>query len=64
MKAGFLCSGLNSGSSFFSQDEVMSESSVVTLEKTLFPLLIWTGGLKSVDTLIGSWSSMLQSDEA
>ena len=42
------------------KDEGMSESSVETREKTLVPRLIWTGGLKSVDTLRGSWSSMLQ----
>ena len=59
-KARLPWSGLNAGSSFISQDEGMSESSVVTLEKTLVPRLILTGALKSVDTLRGSWSSMLQ----
>ena len=59
-KAGFPCSRLNTRSSFISQDEGMSESSVETLEKTLVPHLIWTGGLISVDTSRGSWSSRLQ----
>ena len=31
----------------------MSESSVETLEKTLVPRLIWTGGLTSLDTSRG-----------
>ena len=59
-KVGFPWSGLNEGSSFISQDNGMSESSVETLEKTLVPRLIWPGGLTSLDTLRGSWSSMLQ----
>ena len=42
-KFGFPWSGLNAVSSFISQDEGMSESSVETLEKTLVPRLIWTG---------------------
>ena len=53
-------SGLNAGSSFIWQDEGMSESSVETLEKTLFHRLIWTGGLTYLDTSRGSWSSRLQ----
>ena len=47
-KAGFHFSGLNAGSSFISQDEWMSESSVETLEKALGLHLIWTGGLTSL----------------
>ena len=47
-KARFHCSGLNAGSSFISQDEGMSESSVETLEKALGLHLIWTGGLTSI----------------
>ena len=41
-------SGLNSGSSFISQDEGMSESPVETLEKAIGFRLIWTGGLTSL----------------
>ena len=59
-KAGFRCSGLNVGSCFMSQDEGMSESCVEILEETLVPHLIWTGGLKSLDTSRGLWSSRLQ----
>ena len=59
-KVRFPSSGLNAGSSFISQDEGMSESSVETLEKTLVPRLIWTGGLSSLDNSRGSWSSMIQ----
>ena len=59
-KVGFPWSGLNAFSSFISQDEAMSESSAQILEKTLFPRLIWTVGLTSLDTSSGSWSSMLQ----
>ena len=51
---------LESSSSFISQDEGMSESSVETLEKSLVPRLIWTGGLTSLDTSGGSWISVLQ----
>ena len=40
----FPWSGLNAGFSFISQDEGMSESPVESLEKTLVPRLIWTGG--------------------
>ena len=47
-KAGFPCSGLNAGSSFISQDKGMSEAPVETLEKALYPRLIWTGGLTSI----------------
>ena len=56
----FPWSGLNAGSSFISQDEVMFESSVETLEKTLVPRLIWTGGLTFLETSRGSWSSRLE----
>ena len=59
-KAGFPCSGLNSGSCFISQDEGMSESCVEILEETLVPRFICTGGLTSLDTSRGSWSSRLQ----
>ena len=59
-KAGFPCSGLNLGSCFMSHDEGMSESCVEILEETLVPRLIWTGGLTSLDTSRGSWSSRLQ----
>ena len=59
-KAGFPCSGLNLGLCFMSQDEGMSESCVEILEETLVPRLIWTGGLTSLDTLRGLWSSRLQ----
>ena len=52
--------GLKAVTSFTSQDEGMSESSVDTLEKTLVPRLIWTGGLTSLYTSRGFWSSMLQ----
>ena len=37
MKAGFPCSGLNTGSSFISEDEGRSESPMETLEKALVP---------------------------
>ena len=39
---------LNSGSSFISQDEGMSESPVETLEKAVVLRLIWTGGITSL----------------
>ena len=45
---------------FHLQDEGTSESSVETIEKTLVPRVIWTGGLTSLDILRGSWNSMLQ----
>ena len=47
-KAGFPCSGLNSGSCFISQDEGMSDSPVETLEKTVILCLIWIGGITSL----------------
>ena len=47
-KAGFPCSGLNSGSSFISQDEGMSESPVETLEKAVGLCLIWTLEITSI----------------
>ena len=47
-KAGFLCSGLNLGSCFMSQDEGMSETPVETLEKAVGLRLIWTGGIISL----------------
>ena len=37
--------GLNSGSTFISQDEGMSESPVETLEKAIVLHLIWIGGI-------------------
>ena len=43
-KARFPCSGLNAGSSFISQNEGMSESSVETLEKDLGLCLFWARG--------------------
>ena len=51
MKAGFSCSGLNSGSSFSSQDEGMSESRVEILEKAVGLHFIWTGGITSLSYL-------------
>ena len=47
-KARFPWSGLNSGLSFISQDESMSESPVETLETAVGVRLIWTGGLTSL----------------
>ena len=47
-KAGFPCSGLNSGSCFILQDEGMSESPVQTLEKAIVLCLIWIGGITSL----------------
>ena len=47
-KAGFPCSGLNSGSSFISQDVQMSESNVETLEKAVSLRLIWRGEITSI----------------
>ena len=44
-KAGFLCSSLNAGSSFISQDERVIESPVETLEKAIVLHLFWTEGL-------------------
>ena len=51
---------LNLDSCFMSQDEAISESFVEVLEETLVLRLIWTGGLTSLDTSRGSWSSRLQ----
>ena len=59
-KAGFLFSVLNAGSSFISQDEVMSESPVETIEKALGLHLFWTGASHPFDTSRGAGSSMLQ----
>ena len=47
-KARFPYSGLNTGSSFISQDEGMSESPVETLEKAIGLCLTWTGGITSL----------------
>ena len=47
-KAGFPCSGLNSGLCFISQDEGMSESPVETLEKAIVLRPIWIGGITSL----------------
>ena len=47
-KAGFLCSVLETGSTFISQDEGMSESHVKTLETLLGPHYICSGGLSSL----------------
>ena len=41
-KAGFRSSGLNAGSSFILQDEIMYESPVESIEKALVARLIWT----------------------
>ena len=38
----------------------MADSPVETLEKALDPCLTWTGGLTSLETSRGTWSSMLQ----
>ena len=59
-KVKFSWSGLNAGSPFIWQDEGMSESCVEILEETLVTRDIWTGGLTSLDTSRGSWSSRLQ----
>ena len=59
-KVGFPWSGLNAHSYFIWQHEGMSESCVEILEETLVPCVIWTGGLTSLDTSRGSWSSRLQ----
>ena len=56
-KDGFPCSGLNLGSCFMSQEEGVSESCAEILEETLVPRHIWTGGLTSLDTSRGLWSS-------
>ena len=59
-KLGFPCSGFNAGSSFISQDEVVSESHVETLNEALGSRLILTGGVTSLDTSRGMRSSVLQ----
>ena len=59
-KVGFPWSGLNAGTSFIWQDERMSESCVEILEETLVPRLICTGGLTSLETSRGLWSSRFQ----
>ena len=46
-KAGFPCSGLNTGSYFISHDEGMAESPVETLEKAIVLHHFWTEGLTS-----------------
>ena len=58
-RAGFPCSGLNSGSSFISQDEGMSESPEETLEKTIGLRPIWTVESHPFDTSRGTRNSML-----
>ena len=47
-KAGFPCSGFNSGSCFISQDEGMSESPVQTIDKAVVLRLIWIWGITSL----------------
>ena len=47
-KTRFPCSGLKSVSSFITQGEGMSESTVETLEKAISLRLIWTGEITSV----------------
>ena len=47
-KAGFPCSGLNSGSCFISQDEGMSESPVETVDRSIVLRLIWIGRITSI----------------
>ena len=47
-KAGFPCSGLNSGLCFISQDEEKSESPVETVEKAIVLCVIWIGGFTSL----------------
>ena len=59
-KAGFPCSGLNSGSCFIWQDEEMSESPVETLETAIVLRLIRIGGITSLDRSRGTWNSRLQ----
>ena len=46
-KAGFPCSGFNTGSFFISQEEGMMESPVETLEKAIILQLFWTEGFTS-----------------
>ena len=59
-KVGFPWSGLNEGSALIWQYQEMSETCVEILDENLVPRLIWTGGLTSLDTSRGSWSSRLQ----
>ena len=59
MKARFPCRGLNSGSSFLSQDEGMAESPVKTLEKAVGVCLMCTEGLNPFDPTRGTRNSML-----
>ena len=58
-KAGFPCSGWNSGSSFISQNEGMSESPVKTLEKAAGFHFIWTGASHTSDPSRGTQNSMI-----
>ena len=57
---GLLCSWLNAGSYFISQDEGMTESPVETLEKAIVNHLFWTESLAYFYTSIGALSSLLQ----
>ena len=50
---------LNSGSSFISQNEGMSESTVETLEKAVGVCLMWTEVLNPFDPTRGTRNSML-----
>ena len=59
-KAEFPCSGLNSHTSFISQDEGMSESPVEILEKEVGLHFIWTGASHPFDTSRGTRNSVLQ----
>ena len=47
-KAGYPCIDINSGLSFISQDEGISESTVESLEKAVVLHLLWTWGLTSL----------------
>ena len=60
MKAGYLCSGLNEGSSFISEDDGMSESPVESLEKDLGPAASRQEASHPFHTLRGMRSSMFQ----
>ena len=46
-KAGFPCSGLNTGSYFISQDDGITESPMETQEKAIILQHFWTEGLTS-----------------
>ena len=59
-KVGFPCSGLNSGSSFISQDEGMSEYPVETLEKALVPASSEQESSHPFDTSRSTLSLVLQ----